>query len=281
MPEIEQAVVHVDGVRTFYRRVRGDGPPTVYVHGNPTHSADWVPFLERIDGPALALDLPGWGFSERPSRDRFDYTMDGLGRFFAAFLERLGVTEHALVVHDWGVVGLIAAQRRPEQLRRLVIFNAVPLLPGYRWHPVARYLWRRRGIGELANLTVNRLALRVLLREAIARPGPPPEELIEIVIAAKPPGTWPAVLELYRSADPERLATAGRRLDALGCPALVVWGTRDPYIPPSFGRAYAERLPDAELVELDDAGHWPWIERPDAVETVAGFLGRDPRRGSN
>ena len=281
MPKIEQAVVHVDGVRTFYRRVRGDGPPTVYVHGNPTHSADWVPFLERTDGPALALDLPGWGFSERPSRDRFDYTMDGLARFFAAFLDRLGVTEHALVVHDWGVVGLIAAQRRPEQLRRLVIVNAVPLLPGYRWHRVARYLWRRRGIGELANLTVNRVALRVLLREAIARPGPPPEELIETVIAAKPPGTWPAVLELYRSADPERLATAGRRLDALGCPALVVWGTRDPYIPPSFGRAYAERLPDAELVELDDAGHWPWIERPDAVETVAGFLGRDPRRGPN
>jgi pimeloyl-ACP methyl ester carboxylesterase len=51
-----------------------------------------------------------------------------------------------------------------------------------------------------------------------------------------------------------------------------VWGARDPYIPVEFGRAYAGRLPNAELVELPDAGHWPWIERPDVVQRVIGFI---------
>ena len=47
---IEETTVDVGGVRTFLRRTGGEGPPTVFVHGNPTHSEDWMPFLERIDG---------------------------------------------------------------------------------------------------------------------------------------------------------------------------------------------------------------------------------------
>ena len=65
--QIETGTVMVDGVSTFFRRVQGDGPPTVFVHGVPTHSEDWQPFLERITGPALAFDLPGFGRSARPS----------------------------------------------------------------------------------------------------------------------------------------------------------------------------------------------------------------------
>jgi pimeloyl-ACP methyl ester carboxylesterase len=80
------------------------------------------------------------------------------------------------------------------------------------------------------------------------------------------------MLALYRSGDPELLAAAGDRLGELGCPALVVWGLRDPYLPARFGRAYAKRLPNAELVELDRAGHWPWFDRPQVVERVLGFL---------
>ena len=65
---IETGTVMVDGVSTFFRRVPGEGPPVVFVHGNPTHSEDWQPFLERIPGPALAFDLPGWARSTRPFR---------------------------------------------------------------------------------------------------------------------------------------------------------------------------------------------------------------------
>ena len=109
----------VDGVSVFCRRVEGEGTPTVYVHGNPTHSEDWLPFLRR-GGPALALDLPGWGRSDRPDPATFDYTMDGLAAFHERCLEELGVGRHKLVVHDWGALALIAAQRRPEQVERLV-----------------------------------------------------------------------------------------------------------------------------------------------------------------
>ena len=269
---IESRVVHVDGVRTFYRQIDGPGPPTVFVHGNPTHSEDWLPFLRRLQGPAIALDLPGWGCSERPSGRDFDRSFEGLGAFVGRFLDRLEVGEYSLVVHDWGSVGLIAAQRRPERLRRLVVINAVPLLPGYRWHWIARWFWRVPVVGEIANATTTKASFRLLSRQATSRRGPLPEAFIEMAWRGHRRGRWPAVLALYRSADPQRLAAAGAHLDRLVCPALVVWGRDDPFISSAFGRAYVDRLPHAELIDVDRAGHWPWIDRPEVVDRVAAFL---------
>src|SRR5215207_9896060 len=145
----------VDGVSTFFRHIPGEGAPTVFVHGNPTHSGDWMPFLDGMAGPAVTFDLPGWGRSDRPSPAQFDYSMDGLGRFVTRFLQRMAIKDYSLVVHDWGSVALIAAQEEPERVRRLVIVNAVPLLPGYRWHRTGR-VWRTRGLGELSRLLTTR-----------------------------------------------------------------------------------------------------------------------------
>jgi pimeloyl-ACP methyl ester carboxylesterase len=55
-------------------------------------------------------------------------------------------------------------------------------------------------------------------------------------------------------------------------PGLVVWGAKDPYIPRSFGQAQAQALGRAELFELPDAGHWPWLDRPDVIGRVTDFV---------
>ncbi|MEK6277982.1 MAG: alpha/beta hydrolase [Actinomycetota bacterium] len=267
--EIEELTIDVGGVRTFCRRVPGEGPPTVFVHGNPTHSEDWLPFLSRIEGPAVAPDLPGWGRSERPRS--FDYSMNGLAGFLERFLERLGIEEHTLAVHDWGVVGLIAARRHPQRVARLAAINVVPLMEGYRWHWAAR-IWRTRGAGELFNLAATRSGLALGLRQARADRKPMPREFVDMIWSGYRRGTGRPVLELYRSADPRLLAEAGAGLEALDCPALVVWGERDPFLPAAFGRRYAERLPDAEYVGIADAGHWPWLERPEAIDRILTFL---------
>ena len=268
----QEREILVDGVRVFARVREGDGVPTVFVHGHPTHSGDWLPFMERIEGPFLAPDLPGWGRSEAPPRDRLDTSMDGLGRFFPRILDAAGVGDYKLVVHDWGVVGLIGAQLEPDRVKRLVVMNVVPLVPGYRWHWVARYFWRRRVLGELINLTGTKAALRIVSREASATPGPLPDEFIDSTWELTPHGTWPHSLRLYRSAPSEALAAAGARLGEITCPALVLWGAGDPYLPVEFGRAMAERLPGAQLREADGAGHWPWIDRPELVGEVVEFL---------
>lgn len=260
----------VDGVRIFARRVEGDGTPVVYCHGNPTHSDDWLPFLER-GGAAIAIDMPGWGRSDKPDPKRFDYSMYGLSAFLEKCLDELGVGRRKLVVHDWGALALIGAQRRPEIVERLVVINSVPLLPGYRWHWVAQ-IWRRRGLGELANATTTRWGMERTLRQARGDHSSMPPEFVERVWQHWDKGTQAAVLALYRHADPYRLASAGRDLNKLACPSLVIWGDRDPYLPTKFAHDYAKNLPSSQLQIVPTAGHWPWIDEPKLVDRLLEFV---------
>jgi pimeloyl-ACP methyl ester carboxylesterase len=250
--------MEIDGQPVHVREAEPrTGVPVLYLHGNPTTGADWLPFLERTGG--VAPDLPGFGRSGKSGEHAYD--LDFYDRWVERFADARGLDRVRLVVHDWGGVGLLWAMRRPERIDRLVVIDAVPFLPGYRWHRWGR-VWRTKGLGELAVGITPRWAMR---REV-------PRELLDEAWAAYDQGTQRAILRLYRSADPDRLAAAGERLDALrDTPSLVVWGTRDPYIDPSFGRAYAERL-DAEL-HLAEAGHWPWTDDPGIIDRVTSFLG--------
>jgi pimeloyl-ACP methyl ester carboxylesterase len=261
-----------DGLPIFWRSApTPDGAvPPLYLHGVPTNSDDWLPFLERTGG--LAPDLPGFGRSGKPGSLR--YTIDEYADFLERYLDHVEVERVSLVVHDWGAVGLAFAQRHPERVERLVIVDAITFLPGYRWHRTAR-LWRTPVIGELAMGATTRPLLRLTSRESNATPGPMPDVWLDTVLDHFDQGTQRAILRLYRSSPPDVLAAAGSQLGRLTMPALVVWGARDPYIPVRFGRAYAEALPNAELLELPDAGHWPWLDRPDTIDRVAGFLGAD------
>ncbi len=262
---------HLGELPVFWRSAPtpgGDGrAPVLYLHGVPTNSDDWVGFLQRTGG--LAPDLPGFGRSGKPGH--FDYSIPGYVHFLEQYLDLVEVPRVRLVVHDWGVVGLAFAQLHPERIERLVVMNAVPLLPGYRWHRMAR-LWRTPLLGELAMGATVRPVLRRATREANVTPGPLPEAWLDTVLDHFDQGTQRAILRLYRSASPEVLAQAGAELRRLELPALVVWGLRDPYFPARFAGEYARALPRADLLELPDAGHWWWLDRPDAVDRVVGFL---------
>lgn len=270
MGRVEEAELRIDGVKIFYRGVAREGTPTVYCHGNPTHGEDWLPFLER-GGPAIAIDMPGWGRSDRPDPARFDYSMYGLSAFLEHCLDELGVGRRKLVLHDWGSLALIGAQRRPDLVERLVAIDAVPLLPGYRWHWIAQ-LWRRRRLGELLNATTTKSSMALLMRQARGDRSAMPPEFVAMAWSHWNKGTRDATLALYRHADPARLAQAGQDLGKLTCPSLVLWGDRDPYFPARFAEAYANALPGSRLQIVSGAGHWPWVDDPSIVEDVLSFV---------
>jgi pimeloyl-ACP methyl ester carboxylesterase len=269
-PVDEGALAAHRGLPVFWRSApaaESGVAPALYLHGVPTNSDDWIAFLERTGG--LAPDLPGFGRSGKPGYLR--YTIDEYASFIERFLDHLEVERVRMVAHDWGAVGLAFAQRHPERVERLVVTNAVTFLPGYRWHRMAR-VWRTPLVGELAMGATTRSALKLISREGNATPGPLPDAWLDSVLDHFDQGTQRAILRLYRSSPSEVLERAGAHLERLRMPALVVWGMRDPYIPERFAREYAQALPNSELVELPDAGHWWWLDRPDAIERVAGFL---------
>jgi pimeloyl-ACP methyl ester carboxylesterase len=263
---VEENTTQLGGSPVLYRSAPRDGTPLLYLHGVPTSSADWLPFLERAGG--LAPDLIGFGRSGKGGH--LDYTIDGLATFVEALLEQLQIDTLTLVGHDWGaVVGLVLAQRHPDRIQRLALINAPPLFDAARF-PIGGLarLWRRPLIGELVMGATNRWLLARELRKG----GPWSDEQLDTVWEDFDQGTQRAILRLYRSADPNTLGAIGGRLGTLVMPALVVWGEQDPWLPPELGSAYAARLPRATLISLAKAGHWPWLDDHDAVDRVTAFL---------
>jgi pimeloyl-ACP methyl ester carboxylesterase len=267
---VNERRAEVGGIEVFWREApASDGKaPVVYVHGVPTNSDDWVPFLERTGG--LAIDLPGFGRSAKPGD--FAYGIEGYAAYLDAWLATAGVDRYRLVVHDWGAVGLALAQRAPERVERLVVMNAVPFLPGYRWHPWAR-TWRTPLVGEMAMGLTFKGLLRRALRDATAAGDPVPDEFLESIWKHFDHGTQRAILKLYRSAPPDVLAASGERLGDITAPALVVWGEPDHYLPTEFAQRYADALGGDTRVEIiPGARHWPWVGRPATVDLIADFL---------
>jgi pimeloyl-ACP methyl ester carboxylesterase len=228
----------------------------------------WKPFVERTGGDAP--DLPGFGRSQKPASG--DYSFRALGCWVSEYTKDL--ERFSLVVHDWGAVGLLAAMERPEAIERLVIIDAVPFLPGYRWHPVAR-IWRRRLAGELFMGLSSKWGFRLLAKRQSETQVPEAvlEEAIDGMWRHFDHGTQRAILRLYRSAPEDKLAEAGRDLGKITAPALVVWGAQDPYLDGKLAHAYAGALGGPAEVELvEGAGHWPWYEKPSVIDRVASFL---------
>jgi pimeloyl-ACP methyl ester carboxylesterase len=259
----------VAGLQTHWREAPGgDRPPILYLHGVPTASWDWLPYLERIGG--VAPDLPGFGQSAKPAD--FDYSIGGYVPWLESFIDTVGLERFSLVVHDWGGLGLALVQRFPERIERLVVHTCVPLLPGYRWHWVAR-VWRTPGLGELFMATASKPAFKLISRQSNARPGPLPDEFIDRFWPDFDRGTRRAILRLYRASPPEVLARAGERLGELNCPTLILWPTEDPYIGPEWGQRYADAIGGNARVEMiERSGHWMWVDRPDVIDKAAAFL---------
>jgi pimeloyl-ACP methyl ester carboxylesterase len=241
----------------------------VYLHGVPESGDMWRPFVERTGGDTP--DLPGFGRSPKPADG--DYSFTALGRWFSDYTK--GLESFSLVLHDWGAVGLLAAMERPEAIERLVIMDAVPFLPGYRWHPVAR-LWRTRVAGELFMGLSTKWGFRMLATRQSETHVPEAvlEEAVDGIWKYFDHGTQRAILRLYRSAPETALAETGRDLGKITAPTLIVWGAKDPYLDPKFAHGYAEAIgPTAEVEIVEDAGHWPWYEKPEVVDRVAAFVG--------
>ena len=244
----------IDGLPVSWLRA-GDAP-VLYVHGVPDSAVLWTPFLERSGG--IAVDLPGFGESGKPAD--WPYSIGGYERFLHAFLDHLGLDRVRLVVHDWGAVALTLGAR----IERLVAIDALPLLPGHRWHPVAR-AWRTPVVGELAMGFTSALTLR--------RAGGLTREHAAAVLAHFDHGTQRAILKLYRATPAQALAAAGLGLAAVTAPALVLWGERDRYLEPALADRIAAALGGETVVEtVPGAGHWPWLDDRRVLERVAAFL---------
>jgi pimeloyl-ACP methyl ester carboxylesterase len=246
-----------------YRSAPAADVTPLYLHGIPTSSEDWIPFLERTGG--IAPDLIGFGGSGKGGH--LDYSLDGLATFVEELLEHLEVERVSLVAHQWGAAaGAVFAARHPDRVARMTVFEPLPLIDGFSWPRIVRW-WRRPAVGELLMGGTTRPMLARTLRHGALSAEAWPNGRVAAVWEQFDQGTQRAILRLHRSTAESALEPV---LGSLRVPVLVVWGDRDPWLGPELGDAYAAHLPDA-TVEHWDAGHWPWLDQPELVERVAAL----------
>jgi pimeloyl-ACP methyl ester carboxylesterase len=265
---VDEHTTELAGSPLFYRSApsSASGPTALYLHGVPTSSDDWIPFLERSGG--IAPDLPGFGRSGKGGH--LDYSIRGLTDSVGALLDELGVEDFNLVGHDIGAaLAVELASRTPQRVKRLVLCNPLPLLSQFRWPRVAS-LWRRAGVGELVMGSTNRWLLARELRRGSVDPTAWTQERINAIWEHFDQGTQRAILRFVRSLREDEQPTS------TDLPTLIVWGERDPWYPAELAGAYASFFPHGELERIPDAGHWPWLDRPEVIERTASFLEQAP-----
>jgi pimeloyl-ACP methyl ester carboxylesterase len=157
-------------------------------------------------------------------------------------------------------------------LRKLAGFNVLPLDGGYHWHFVARLFWQRPVVGELSMLLFNRILLGLLLPRASGTNSRMPAEILDGFTRYLDPGMKRAILQLYRSGTVSRLSWAGRRLELVDCPKLLLWGMGDGFVSTRDGRRYAHWLGNCAFEPMQGAGHWPFVEAPEVWDRLTDFL---------
>ena len=266
--------LEVPGGRIHYVD-EGSGDPILMLHGNPTWSFYWRNLIRGLSGKyrCVAPDHLGHGLSDRP--ESWTYRLADHIDNAVRLVEKLDLKNITLVVHDWGgAIGMGLAVRLPERVKRLVIFNTaafhgpVPLrIRMCRWPvygPIA--------IKGLNGFVRGGLVMGTGDRSKFAAP-------VSTGYLA-PYGSWGERLGQHRfiqdipiEADhPTRPTIDGiesqlhRFRDR---PAIIIWGMKDWCFTPEFLARWRKELPDADVHELPDAGHWV-VE--DARDTLVPLL---------
>jgi pimeloyl-ACP methyl ester carboxylesterase len=244
------------------------GEAVVFVHGNPGSADDW----ERLAAAAastgrraLAFDLPDFGETVAPPG--FEHTAPGYATFVTEALAELGVERVHFVLHDFGgPIGLIAAAMGPDALASVTLIDT-GILPGYRWHRLAR-IWRTPVIGELFQAAATRRAFRSLINRG--EPRGLPREFVDGMYDHYDRRTRKAVLALYRDTDDPGAAAAefSELMAPRDVPALVIWGEQDAYLPSSYATTQRQAFPSADVHVLATSGHWPYADAPETVERI-------------
>jgi len=247
----------------------GSGTTALFLHGYPTSSYLWrnvLPAVAAAGARAVAPDLPGFGDSEPDLPGTWERQVENVDRFRRALeLDRV-----ILGVHDWGgLIGLRWACDNPSAVSALVITDT-GFFPDGRWHGMAQSL-RTEGEGEQLVANVNRDLLSMALRQI--SPAVPDDAVDEYWKAYGSDERRRNQLDLYRSGDFSKLEPYRGKLTALGVPAKIVWGAKDEFAPIGSAYRFKKELPDAELVVLEEAGHFLMEDDPARVaREIADFV---------
>jgi pimeloyl-ACP methyl ester carboxylesterase len=255
----------IDGVKIFYREAgRKDAPTVLLLHGFPTSSHMFRNLIpELADGyHVIAPDYPGFGNSDQPAMDAFEYSFDNYSLVIEKLLAKLQINSYSIYLMDYGApIGFRIAAKYPERVQALIIQNGNAYDEGLKefWDPIKKY-WKNPSGANAEPLKgfITREGVKWQFTHGVRNPQ---------VIS---PDNWnndlnhltrtgnPAIqLQLFYSYQTNVPLYSGWQeyFRKYQPPTLIVWGKNDVIFPADGAYPYKRDLKNLEF-HLLDTGHF-------------------------
>lgn len=259
--------VDLDGHRLHYVD-EGAGPPILFVHGTPSWSFEWRRVIETVCDAhrCVAPDHLGFGLSDKP--EQAPYRPENHARRLLDFVRQLDLRDVTLVVHDFGgPIGAWVALAEPWRFRSIVVMNTwmwgladdprVARLSRFLASPLGRFLYRWLNASP-----------RWLLPATFAdkkKLSPEIHDHYKAPFRSRRERTAPWVLGCELAASHAFYQKLWQSRHELPRVSTIIWGMADPAFDASQLERWRSAWPDANVVSIDDTGHFPQEEAPDVV----------------
>lgn len=137
--------IEINGVTIFYREAGNpENPAILLLHGFPTSSVMFKRLMAALSDRfyLVAPDYPGFGFSDFPDVNSFEYSFENVAACIQEFVDKIGLDQYYIYLHDYGSsIGLRMCVRKPGQMRGIIVQNGNAYEEGLgpQWDEVRDY----------------------------------------------------------------------------------------------------------------------------------------------
>jgi len=272
----------VNSINIAYREAGNPEKPTlVLLHGYPATSHQYRKVLDQLsdDYHLIAPDYPGFGNSDFPAPDQYEYTFDNLASTINAFLEKKGLSSYAIVMQDYGApIGFRIATKHPERVTAIITQNGNAYEEGLGegWKLI-RELWKDRN-EKTESVLLPAFTLEGLKNEYTHgtrnKENINPDSWQLDYLRMSRPNSHKVNLDLwYDYRNNVKLYPKWQKyLRDYQPPLLVVWGKNDVYFPESGAAAFKKDVKNIDY-NIYDTGHFAMEEEGEAIiEKIRSFM---------
>lgn len=262
----------VGGHRIQYEKT-GQGRPLIFVHGFAGSTYTWRRLVPLLAGrfTVYALDLPGFGLSDKPSD--YHYDMQTQGSTVLGFMDAMGIKKAALAGHSMGgIIAACSAIESPERIEALVLIEpgfyskGIPAFLGHLVFPFDRLM---------ARLFYTRSFRKAFLSGSYYDTALVTDEVVEAyTLPTKTPGALDSLVRMFNYIGAGQFENITGRIDR---PTLIVWGENKRKANMTDSLQTASRIQreiaGSRLVLIAECGHYVQEEKPaELAQALDDFL---------